>query len=248
MVVTLLNRIPVNDGGAGGSLNGRIVSGRSSDALYGAISQFEDKHFPGQRSGFVDPAGLMLKRMEELAARMASTPAPAPKGPVKEDTLDILRRNVLDETPVRGVWTAGERVAFDPLITLAVRHIDSLKEQGFKKFPWDAELFGRAHVIGFPIMQLDKDGTITYLVAGIKGMNEKAPLPEMCFGVPVPGYSRYNQVVTAWLGALLLYDNGACVRIRPWHRFPICMKGLMQPLPIPADAIGRYGKIDPWTS
>jgi hypothetical protein len=239
-VVTLLNRIPVNDGGAGGSLNGRIVSGLSSDALYGAISQFEDKHFPGQRSGFVDPAGLMLKRMEELAARTASTPAPATKGPAKEDPLDILRRNVLDEKPVRGVWTAGELVAFDPLVTQAVRHIDSLKEQGYKKLPWDVELFGRAHVIGYPVMQLDKDGTITI---SFYGLDQKGPLPEMRYGTPVH-IGMFNKVVTAWLGALLLYDDGICVRIRPWNYFYIHLKQYAQPWPIPEDAIGRYGKID----
>src|SRR4051794_22915199 len=74
-VIALLNRIPVADGGAGGSLTGPIVSGVSSDALYRAISQFEDMYFPGQRTGFVDPAdvmspsGAMFRKMEELAAR-----------------------------------------------------------------------------------------------------------------------------------------------------------------------------------
>src|SRR5262245_47873117 len=213
-VIALLNRIPVSDGGAGGSVNGRIVSGLSSDALYRAIRLFEDRYFPGQRSGFVNPGGLMLQRMEELAAAAASAPAPAPQKPPEEDPLDILRRNVLDETQVAGVWTAGERVAFDPLVTLAVRNIDSLKEQGFKKLPWEVEMFGRAHVVGYPIVQLDRDGTLTYsFVAGV--VDEKAPLPEMLYGSPVIGYSPHNQVVTAWLGALLLYEDGTCVRVRP---------------------------------
>jgi len=77
-VIDLLNRIPVADGGAGGKLNGRIIVGMSGDALYRAISQFEDKHFRGQRSGFVDPGGAMLKRMEELAARATNAPAGTP--------------------------------------------------------------------------------------------------------------------------------------------------------------------------
>lgn len=76
-VIALLNRIPVGDGGAGGSLTGRIISGMSSDALYRAISKFEDKYFPGQRKGFVEPAGAMLVRMEALAGRTVSAPAPA---------------------------------------------------------------------------------------------------------------------------------------------------------------------------
>src|SRR5262245_2706003 len=77
-VIGLLNRIAANDGGGGGILGGPIVAGISSDALYRAIAQFEDRHFPGQRSGFVDPGGAMLKRMEELAGGTANTP-PAPK-------------------------------------------------------------------------------------------------------------------------------------------------------------------------
>jgi hypothetical protein len=239
-VIALLNRIPVSDGGAGGSLNGRIVAGLSSDALYRAITRLEDKHFPGQRSGFADPGGLMLQRMEELAARTASVPPPAPPEAAKEDSLDVLRRNVLDESQVKGVWTAGELVAFEPLVTLAVRHIDSLKEQGFKKLSWDVEMFGRAHVVGYLVMQLDRDGTITYSLG--YGVDQKSPLPEMRYGSPVIGYSPHNQVVTAWLGALLLYADGTCVRVRPWHRFRIMFKEL-PPLPIPADGIGRYGKV-----
>lgn len=74
-VIALLNRIPARDGGAEGSLGGRTIAGISSDALYQAISRFEDMHFPGQRSGFVDPGGAMLRRMEALAARTATAQA-----------------------------------------------------------------------------------------------------------------------------------------------------------------------------
>jgi hypothetical protein len=66
-VTELLNRISFVDGGAEGTLSGRIVLGISSDPLYRAISRFEDKHFPGQHSGFVDPGRAMWRRMEELA-------------------------------------------------------------------------------------------------------------------------------------------------------------------------------------
>jgi len=71
-VIDLLNRISVADGGSAGRLGGRLVAGICSDELYRAISGFEDKQFPGQHSGYVDPAGPMLKRMEDLAA----SPAP----------------------------------------------------------------------------------------------------------------------------------------------------------------------------
>jgi hypothetical protein len=77
-VITLLNRVPVSEGGAGGSLTGRVVSGLSSDALYRAILQFEDKHFPRQRSGFVEPGGPMLTRLEQLGTRSAPVPASPP--------------------------------------------------------------------------------------------------------------------------------------------------------------------------
>lgn len=80
-VIDLLNRIPISDGGAGGTLTGRIVSGMSSEDLYRAITRFEDKYFPGQRRGFVEPGGAMLKRMEELAGRTASAPRTAAPPP-----------------------------------------------------------------------------------------------------------------------------------------------------------------------
>lgn len=236
-LIALLNRIPVSDGGAGGSLNGRVVSGLSSDALYRAIARFEDKHFPGQRSGFVDPGGAMLRRIEELAARPA---APAPQEAVPQDRLEVLRRNLLDETQVRGVWTAGERVAFEPLVTLAVRHIEALKSRGARNLPWQVEMFGRAHVVGHLAMQLDRDGALTCALG--LGVNQKSPLPEMRYGSPVTGYSPHNQIVTAWLGALLLYQDGTCVRVRPWHRFRIMIKEV-PPIPIPAEGIGRYGGV-----
>jgi hypothetical protein len=74
-VIGLLTRVPGPAGGAG-SLSAKVVSGICSDELYRAISTFEDKHFPGQRSGYVDPAGAMLKRMEALTA--AAAPAQGP--------------------------------------------------------------------------------------------------------------------------------------------------------------------------
>jgi hypothetical protein len=74
-VINLLNRIPVSDGGSAGRLGNNVSTGICSDELYRAISSFEDKHFPGQRRGYVDPDSVMLKRMEDLAAA-------APLGPI----------------------------------------------------------------------------------------------------------------------------------------------------------------------
>ena len=114
-MIALLNRIPVSGGGAGGGITGRVVSGLSSRDLYLAISRFEDKHFPGQRGGFVDPGGAMLKRMEELAARAASAPptasappaAPAARPvtappPAKPET--VFHRGVIHDHKPSGRW------------------------------------------------------------------------------------------------------------------------------------------------
>lgn len=233
-VVALLNRIPPAEGGAGGGLNGniagRMVAGMSSDALYRAISAFEDKHFPGQRSGFVDPGGRMLKRMEELAARATGVPtadpdAPPPEPPA-ENPLDILRRNVLDETSSRG-YTAGERVAFDPLVTLVVRHIDSLKDQGFDKLPWRVEMFGRAHVtkMEMAVMLPSAPDTVQFVSLSKDKLNappRKLPLPEMRYGAPV---DIYSDVTTEKLGAFLLYNDGWCHRVYPYRHGSIWSLG-----------------------
>jgi len=71
-VMAMLNAISVGDGGAGGTLSGPVVGGVASDALYRAIVRFEDQHFPGQRSGFVDPGpgGRMLDLMEDMVSRL----------------------------------------------------------------------------------------------------------------------------------------------------------------------------------
>jgi hypothetical protein len=76
-IIDLLNRIPRTSGGTQGGLNPRIVAGICSDELYAAISAFEDKYWPGQRSGFVDPGGLLYQKLATLAAP-AAAPPPAP--------------------------------------------------------------------------------------------------------------------------------------------------------------------------
>ncbi len=91
-VISLLNSIPPADGGTGGSLGGRVVAGIASDPLYRSILHFEKKYF-GRQSGFVDPGGPMLAKLEALATRTHSPPeAPPPKG--RWD--DIKSRSILD--------------------------------------------------------------------------------------------------------------------------------------------------------
>jgi hypothetical protein len=86
VVIDLLNRIPRTSGGTQGSLTPRLVAGVCSDELYAAISAFEDKYFPGQRSGYIDPGGAMYQKLALLAAPAATpppaaAPAPAPTPP-----------------------------------------------------------------------------------------------------------------------------------------------------------------------
>jgi hypothetical protein len=74
-VISLLNLVPTADGGAGGSLGGRVVGGIASDELSKAILRFQTQYFPSQQSGFVDPGGPVLARMELLASRPTAAPA-----------------------------------------------------------------------------------------------------------------------------------------------------------------------------
>jgi hypothetical protein len=78
-VTMSLNFIPAVDGGAGGSISiDHVVGGIASDALCKAILHFQEKHFPTQKTGFVDPGGELLTRMETLASRPVAAPPAAP--------------------------------------------------------------------------------------------------------------------------------------------------------------------------
>lgn len=220
-VIGLLNRIPVNDGGSGGRLDGnisgRLVAGMASDALSGAITRFEDKHFPGQRSGYVDPAGGMLKRMQELATRPqpapANDPVPDPLAvppPVTETALDRLRRSIGDETPWMKI-AMPQRMAMGHLVMLAVMYVDALKARGLERLPSPVELFGRAY--------LTRDKLATRVRGDLEFINDKGkgerppPITER-FGGPI---DILSDITTGESGALLLYDTGACCRLYPHH-------------------------------
>jgi hypothetical protein len=86
-IVNLLNSVSIGNGGTGGSLKPRIVAGMAAEDMYKAIVAFEDKYFPGQRSGYFDPGGKMYTKLEALAAAAVaptpkpSVPAPPPPSP-----------------------------------------------------------------------------------------------------------------------------------------------------------------------
>jgi hypothetical protein len=75
-IISLLNLIPAVNGGTAGNLPGIVVSGVSSDALYKAILRFQKQHFPVHQTGFVDPGGAQLARMEALSFAPPSDPQP----------------------------------------------------------------------------------------------------------------------------------------------------------------------------
>ncbi|HKU97440.1 MAG TPA: hypothetical protein VJR58_19285 [Vineibacter sp.] len=221
-VIGLLNRIAVNDGGTGGGLNGniggRIVAGMASDALYRAIMTFEDKHFPGQRSGFVDPAGGMLKRLEELAARAVKVPAndlaPEPidlaPPPVIDSALDRLRRSIGDDTPYRK-FPMSQQVAMGQLVMVAVMYVDSLKARGLERLPSPVELFGRAYFTKGKLATRIR-GDLEFIADG--GKSERPPPITERFGGSV---DILADITTGESGALLLYESGACCRVYPHH-------------------------------
>ena len=248
VVVDLLNQISVGDGGAGGSLGGRFVNGMASDALYLAICQFEDRYFPGQQSGFLDPNGAMLKRMEALAGSKSTdaTPASVADSPAPETPLDRLREKVSSGPPSFARWPAKERADIAPLITLALKHIDNMRsgatmsKGGLERLPWPVEMFGRAHirltdsVSDAPIVR--SDGTVKFMNLRTGG-SEEPELSEMKYGQPVDINAN---ITTGKLPALLLYANGKCAYIRAFHNGNIKQLDVLKASPI-AGASEHFG-------
>jgi hypothetical protein len=77
-VIDLLNKISVQNGGAYGWLKPRIIGGIASNELYAAIVTFENKQYPGQNSGYIDPGGPMYRKLVLLSATPAAAgPPPA---------------------------------------------------------------------------------------------------------------------------------------------------------------------------
>jgi hypothetical protein len=73
--MSLLNRIAIADGGAEGTLKTQVRPGMASDGLYSSILYFQKRQFPGKPSGFVDPGGPVLAKLESLASRSAVAPS-----------------------------------------------------------------------------------------------------------------------------------------------------------------------------
>lgn len=259
-IIDLLNRIPANQGGAHGTLSGRIISGISSDALYGAILAFEEKHFPGRRSGFVDPNGAVLRRMEALVSSQSSAPsAPSPQvSPKPPSPLQILRRNLLDDAEASRIdpFFPMFKSQIQPLITMAHRHISNLIEMGRTELPWRVELFGRAYVLSRDLFISNLDFSASHLVFGrdselitVSVHDEtRSPLPslpEMRFGAPIAANS---DVWTERLSALLLFKNGLVIRMEPYRRASISLLERRGPDGLPLRSDEYFDFVSPWAA
>jgi len=77
LVISLLNKIPISDGGAENMLKPQlVVTGHASDSLYTSILYFQQKNFPGTPDGYIRPAGPAFTRLVELSTRATAKPAP----------------------------------------------------------------------------------------------------------------------------------------------------------------------------
>jgi len=84
-VIDLLNKVSTLDGGANGWLKPpRVIAGIASDELYRAIVTFENKQYPGQNSGYIDPGGKMYQKLVALTTVSAPATSTAPP-PAKPD-------------------------------------------------------------------------------------------------------------------------------------------------------------------
>lgn len=117
-IVRLLNSIAEDQGGTAGKLNPRFIGGMAAEDLFKAILKFEQKYFPGQNSGFVDPGGRMLQKMEMLAA---SKPAPAANAPEPESSkIDLLLED-------------AESIVGDPNYSQVHGFLKRLKSEGYSQ-------------------------------------------------------------------------------------------------------------------
>jgi hypothetical protein len=200
----------------------------ASEELYGAVTRFENQHFPGQRSGYVDPGGAMLKKMEDLAKKSVVSRRHPRFDPDYEPlppkwSLEVIHRDLLYKLPssIRDPLESGgsfRAEARDALLVMAARHVKSLMEQKFTQLPWPVAMFGRAYVFkSFKMLaHVDSDGTVSFLNVDTHE-TEEPKLPMMRYGEPVDAAS--NSVITGKLDVLLLYMNGLIVHIPPYHDF-----------------------------
>ncbi|MTV12274.1 MULTISPECIES: hypothetical protein [Bradyrhizobium] len=134
LVISLLNKIAISDGGAETTLKPQmVVTGHASDSLYNSILYFQKKNFPGTPDGYIRPGGPTFTRLVDLAAKAAAKPPP-PKGQwdaIATPSVDAaLRKGLLDDSKldyaevvdiIRATVADGMVTAFelDDLTTIA---------------------------------------------------------------------------------------------------------------------------------
>ncbi|MCC8972005.1 hypothetical protein [Bradyrhizobium brasilense] len=102
LVISLLNKIAISDGGAETMLKPQmVVTGHASDSLYNSILYFQKKNFPGTPDGYIRPGGPTFNRLVDLATKAAAKPPP-PKGQwdgIATPSVDAaLRKGLLDDS------------------------------------------------------------------------------------------------------------------------------------------------------
>lgn len=117
-IIRLLNSIGDASGGTGGRLNPRLIAGMASDDLFRAILKFEQTHFPGQNSGFVDPGGRMYQKMEMLANGVAAPAVSVPEPEPQETKIDLLLQD-------------AESIVGNPNYTQVYGFLKRLKSEGY---------------------------------------------------------------------------------------------------------------------
>ncbi|WP_441253365.1 hypothetical protein [Bradyrhizobium sp. 613_E4_N2_2] len=134
LVISLLNKIAISDGGAENTLKPQmVVTGYASDGLYNSILYFQKKNFPGTPDGYVRPAGPTFSRLVELSTKAAAKPT-LPKGQwdaIATPSVDAaLRKGLIDDSKldyaeivdiIRATVADGMVTAFelDDLTTIA---------------------------------------------------------------------------------------------------------------------------------
>ena len=95
-VIALLNRIPIADGGAEGTLKPPVVAGYAAEGLYTSILYYQKKQFPSAQTGYVDPSGPVLAKLQSLASQPPPPPAKAGQWDnIKSGSVDKALRTAL---------------------------------------------------------------------------------------------------------------------------------------------------------
>jgi hypothetical protein len=143
-----------------------------------------------------------------------SAPSPWRRPAAADCPLASLRRKLVDAAS-SAAFATGDRRDLAPLCRLALRQIDALRQQGVGTLPSRVGLFGRAHIT---VRQLayrhpGGAGSVKFLDLD-SGRRVAPPRLDMRYGAPV---AVGSDVTTEDSGALLLFGDGGCAYVPPFH-------------------------------